>query len=220
MSDPMEFLLWVKGPMFELALTIFGVGLAARIVEIFLLGRKPNYAEPRRGELAPGFRTLISRTVADPGTFARAPFDVVVGLVWHLGFLIVLLLFIPHIELINSLLGIAWPGLPNPLVDAVTAVTILALIAVLIHRISHPVKKYISTFEDYLIWVATFLPLFTGYLAYHRLINPYPLILGLHILSVESFLILMPFTKLTHIFTAFIARWYTGATFGRKGVVS
>jgi nitrate reductase gamma subunit len=220
MNDPMEFLLWVKGPMFEWALAIFGIGLAARILEIFVLGRKPNYAEPRGSELGSGFRTLISRTVADPGTFARAPFDVVVGIVWHVGFLIALLLFIPHIELINSVLGLAWPGLPNPVVDAVAAVTIVSLVAVLIHRITHPVKKYISTFEDYLIWVATFLPLITGYLAYHRLINPYPLALGLHILCVEIFLILLPFTKLTHIFTAFIARWYTGATFGRKGVAS
>jgi nitrate reductase gamma subunit len=220
MSDPMEFLLWVKGPVFDWALAIFAIGLAARIVEIFMLGRKTDYAEPRGGEAGPGFQTMITRTVADPGTFARAPFDVVVGILWHVGFLIALLLFIPHIELIDSVLGLAWPGLPNPAVDAVAAVTIVALIAVLIHRINHPVKKRISTFEDYLMWVVTFLPLITGYLAYHRLINPYPLALGLHILSVEIFLILLPFTKLTHIFTAFIARWYTGATFGRKGIAS
>lgn len=220
MSDPMGFLLWVKGPMFDWALAIFAIGLAVRIVEIFMLGRKLNYAEPRGGEAGPGFRTMITRTVADPGTLARAPFDVVVGLVWHVGFLIALLLFIPHIELINSILGITWPGLPNPVVDAVVAVTIVALVASLIHRVSHSVKKHISTFEDYLVWVVTFLPLITGYLAYHRLINPYPLALGLHIFSVEIFLILLPFTKLTHIFTAFIARWYTGATFGRKGVAS
>jgi hypothetical protein len=37
---------------------------------------------------------------------------------------------------------------------------------------------------------------------------------------VEIFLIVLPFTKLIHIFTAFIARWYNGATFGRKGIES
>ena len=70
------------------------------------------------------------------------------------------------------------------------------------------------------MWTVTFLPLLTGYLAYHRLVNPYPLILGLHILSVNLFLVVFPFTKLTHVFTAFIARWYNGAIFGRKGVES
>ena len=81
-------------------------------------------------------------------------------------------------------------------------------------------KKHISTVEDYLVWVVTFLPLITGL---HRLSpadQPLPVALGLHIFSVEIFLIVLPFTKLTHIFTAFIARWYNGATFGRKGVES
>ena len=220
MSDPMEFLLWTKGPMFNWAVAIFALGLLARIMEILILGRRPNYAVPRGGEWGPGLKTVLNRNFADSGTFQRAPFDVTVGLIWHIGFLIVLLLFIPHIELIKSLLGLTWPGLPNPIVDGVSVVTIVALVASLVHRLAHPVKKHISTFEDYLVWTATFLPLLTGYIAYHRLIDPYPLALGLHILSVEFFLILLPFTKLTHIFTAFIARWFNGATFGRKGVQS
>ena len=118
------------------------------------------------------------------------------------------------------MLGLSWPGLPNPIVDAVSAVTIVGLIAALIHRLRHPVKRHISRTEDYLVWTLTFLPVLTGYIAYHRLIDPYPLALGLHILSVELFLIVLPFTKLTHMFTAFIARWYNGAIFGRKGVES
>lgn len=220
MIDSVDFLLWVKGPMFNIALAIFALGITIRLVEIFVLGRKPNYAEARGGEWGPGLRTMITRSVADPGTFQRAPFDVLVGWIWHVGFLIALLLFIPHIELIKSLLGFGWPGLPNPVVDAVTAVTLVTLVATLIHRLRHPVKRHLSTFEDYLIWTVTFLPLITGYLAYHRLIDPYPLALGLHILSAQIFLIVLPFTKLTHMFTAFIARWYNGAIFGRKGVSS
>ena len=220
MSDPVDFLLWTKGPMFEWAVAIFALGLLARIVEIFLIGRKPNYAEPRGGEWGPGLRTVVTRSIADPGTFQRAPFNVVVGWIWHVGFLIALLLFIPHVELIKSLLGFAWPGLPNPIVDLVTAVTLVALVASLVHRLTHPVKKRISTFEDYLIWAVTFFLVLTGYLAYHRIINPYPLALGLHILAANIFLILLPFTKLTHIFTTFIARWYNGASFGRRGVAS
>jgi nitrate reductase gamma subunit len=220
MIDPMDFLLWTKGPMFDWAIAIFALGMLARLVEIFMLGRKPNYAEPKGSEWGPGFRTILTRSVADPGTFQRAPFNVVIGTVWHIGFFIALLLFIPHIELIYSVLGIRWPGLPNPVVDAVTAITILAMIGALIHRLRNPVMKHISTFEDYLVWTVTFLPLITGYIAYHRMINPYPLALGLHILAAEIFLIVLPFTKLTHMFTVFIARWYNGAIFGRKGVAS
>jgi hypothetical protein len=163
---------------------------------------------------------MYGRFYTDAGTFKAAPFDVVVGIIWHIGFIVALLLFIPHVELIKSTFGVAWPALPNPVVDAITAVTLLGLLAALVHRVVHPVKRFLSSTEDYVIWTVTFLPLLTGYLAYHRLINPYPLALGLHILAAEIFLIVLPFTKLTHIFTAWIARYYNGATFGRKGVQS
>lgn len=217
---PMDFLLLTKGPLFALAIAIFALGMLARLVEIFALGRAHNYAEPRASGLVPGLKTMYRRFNPDPGTFKRAPFDVVVGTIWHVGFVVALLLFIPHIELIKSTLGVSWPGLPNPVVDAVTAITLLGLIAALVHRLTQPVKRFLSTKEDYLIWAVTFLPVLTGYLAYHRLINPYPLALGLHILSAEIFLIVLPFTKLTHIFTAFVARYYNGAIFGRKGIQS
>lgn len=220
MIDSMAFLLWVKGPMFDWAVAVFAFGLFVRIAEILVLGREPNYAEARGSEWASGIKTVFTRSIAQGGTFQRAPFNVIVGWLWHLGFIMVLLLFVPHVELIENLLGFAWPALPNPLIDAITAVTLVALVATLVHRLTHPVKKRISTAGDYLAWALTFLPVLTGYIAYHHLINPYPLALGLHILSAEIFLILLPFTKLSHIFTAIIARWYNGATFGRKGVES
>jgi nitrate reductase gamma subunit len=217
---PVEFLMLVKGPLFTAAVAVFALGVIIRLVEIFALGRAPNYAEARANEIGPGLRTMYRRFNPDPGTFKRAPFDVIVGIIWHLGFIVVLLLFIPHVELFKSVFGIGWPGLPNPVVDAVTAITLGALIAALIHRVRHPVKRFLSTNEDYLVWIVTFLPLLTGYLAYHRLINPYPLALGIHILAAEVFLIVLPFTKLMHMFTAFVARYYNGATFGRKGIQS
>ena len=69
------------------------------------------------------------------------------------------------------------------------------------------------------MWV-TLLPMVTGYMAFHRVIDPYPLILGLHILSVELLMVLFPFTKLMHAVTVFPARWYNGAISGFRGVES
>ncbi len=88
------------------------------------------------------------------------------------------------------------------------------------HRITNPVMRMITTKEDWLVWLVTFLPLLTGYIAYHQMIDPYPLALGLHLLSVEILLVVFPFTKLTHAFTLFLARWYNGAMSGRRGVES
>ncbi|MCF1183623.1 hypothetical protein L0E83_09265 [Marichromatium gracile] len=220
MNGAMEFLLWTKGPMFQIALGIFAVGMLARLFEILLLGRATNHAEARAGEWLPGLRTVFTRTIPDPGTFRRAPFDVLVGWIWHLGFIIVLLLFVPHVELVAGVFGVSWPTLPNPVIDLLTAITLAGLVAALLHRLLHPVKRRISIPQDYLVWALTFAVVLTGYLAYHRLVEPYPLALGMHILSAELLLICLPFTKLTHIFTTVFARWYNGAAFGRKGVRS
>ena len=220
MSTPTDFLLWVRGPGFDIALVIFILGVIIRLMEVLVLGRKPDYAEARDGELGPGVRTVFTRSLPEPGSFKRSPFTVIGGYVWHIGFLLSLFFFVPHIELFHGTLGLRWPGLPSNLVDAAAAVTIVTLIAMLISRLNHPVKRYLSGPEDYLTWLVTFLPMLTGYLAYHRMINPYPLVLGIHILSVELLMVVFPFTKLMHAFTFIIARWYNGAMAGRRGVQS
>jgi nitrate reductase gamma subunit len=220
MSTATDFLLWVRGPGFDIALIIFVVGVIIRLLEVLVLGRKPDLAEARGTEMGPGARTVFSRTLPEAGSMKRSPFTVIGGYIWHIGFLICLLLFVPHIELIDATLGLRWPGVSNNLVDAVAAVTIVTLIAMLFSRLNHPVKRFLSGPEDYLTWLLTFLPLLTGYLAYHRMINPYPLVLGLHILSVEALMVIFPFTKLMHAFTFVMARWYNGAMAGRRGVQS
>ena len=58
----------------------------------------------------------------------------------------------------------------------------------------------------------------TGYLAYHHALLPYTAMLALHILSVELLLVLLPFSKLAHMITFAISRWYNGAMAGYKGV--
>ncbi len=215
-----DFLLWVKGPGFTAALVILVVGVAVRLLEIFMLGRPTDIAEPRGSEMGPGLKTIVTRSVPYAGIFRRAPFNVVVGYVWHVGFFVCLFLLAPHIELIHGVFGLSWPALPTPLVDATAVITIGGLVAMLVHRIRHPVMRMLSGFEDYLTWALTLAPILTGYLAYHHAIHPYALVLGLHILSVEVLMVVFPFTKLMHAITVFPARWYNGAIAGRKGVES
>ncbi|MES9871117.1 MAG: hypothetical protein ABW082_15685 [Sedimenticola sp.] len=220
MGESMDFLLWVRGPAFDIAATIFVIGIVLRFFEIFSLGRKANLAELRGTEFGPGVRTVVTRTFPEMGSFARQPLTIIIGYVFHIGMLISLVLFVPHIELFRETFGFGWPGLPTPFVDAAAVLAILGLLAALWHRLMNPVMRLITTPEDWVVWLATFLPIATGYLAFHRMVDPYPLILGLHILSVEFLMVVFPFTKLMHTFTLFIARWYNGAMSGQRGVES
>jgi nitrate reductase gamma subunit len=215
-----ELLLWARGPGLTIATFIMLAGIVVRLLQIFLMGRKANLAKARGSETAGGFGTLVRRSIPDGGTFKRSAFTVVSGYVFHIGLFIVIFLFVPHIMVFKEALGVSWPGLPSNIVDATTVITIIALLAVLIHRLTHPVLRLLSEFNDYLVWFVTILPLITGYLAFHRLGLSATTLLALHILSVELLMVLFPFTKLSHAFTLWIARWYNGAIAGYKGVQS
>lgn len=215
-----EFLAWVRGPAFQIATVIFMVGVLIRLLEIIMLGRKPNLAEPRGSAAAGGARTLVSRMLPDADSLQRSSFTIITGYVFHIGLFVTLFLFAPHILLFQDLTGLSWPALPTPVVDATAVITLIALAAVLIYRLRNPVQRFLSRFEDYLVWLVTVLPLLTGYLAFHRIGATPPMLLALHILSVQLLMVLFPFTKLMHAFTLFLARWYNGSMAGYKGVQS
>ncbi len=214
----MDLLLWARGPGLQIAVAALLAGTVLRLAEIFGLGRKRDLAVPRPGTAGSGWRTVFSRSLP------RLPFmrgnvaTYLLGYAFHLGLFAALFLFVPHIRLFQSLFGFGWPGLPSALVDAASLLTIAALAGVLILRLTHPVKRFLSTFDDYLAWALTTAPILTGYLAFHHLALPYTAMLAVHILSAELLLVCLPFTKLAHTFSFAISRWYNGSALGRKGV--
>lgn len=216
--NELQFLTWVRGPGLNIAIGIFVLGVLWRLIEIYSLGRKKDLAAPRHRSGASGLNTVFRRSLPPPGMLKRSPVSYMGGYVFHIGLAIVVFLFAPHIKLVEGLIGLSWPALPSPVIDAVTVVTLATMVVVLVDRINKPVKRFLSTFEDYFTWALTFLPLLTGYLAVKHLLLPYTTMLALHILSVELLLIAIPFTKLFHVITLFASRWYNGDIAGRKGV--
>ncbi|MCG6977012.1 MAG: hypothetical protein LJE56_11555 [Acidiferrobacterales bacterium] len=213
-------LAWARGPGMQIALAVFFLGITVRIVEMLLIGRAPDLAAPRKSGVAAGWRTVFHRSLPTPGMLKRSPLVFVGGYIFHLGFLIVLVLSVPHIELFHGVWGIRWPGLPRSLIDLAAILSIGAMVALLVHRLVDPVRRFLSRSGDYFAWTVTFLPLITGYFATHHMLLPYTQMLAVHILSIELLLIVLPFTKLIHTFTLFLSRWYNGAIAGRKGVAS
>jgi nitrate reductase gamma subunit len=215
-----EFLEWVRGPGFQIAVAIFVAGVIIRIAEILMLGRKKNLAEAKGSEMSSGLRTIFTRSVPQKSTFQRSAFTIVAGYIFHIGLFITILFFAPHILMFKEVTGLSWPSLPTPIVDVVAVLTIIALLAVLVHRFRDTVLRYLTNTEDLLVWLLTILPLITGYIAFHRIGTTAPTLIALHIFSVELLLVIFPFTKLMHAFTLFIARWYNGAISGYRGVES
>jgi nitrate reductase gamma subunit len=213
-----QFLTWVRGPGLNIALGILVLGTLWRLFEIYSMGRKPDLAPPRHRGGASGWHTILRRSLPGQGMLKASPVGFVAGYIFHIGLAVIVFGFAQHIALIRNLVGFGWPGLPSQIVDATTVITIAAMLVMLFDRINRPVKRFLSTFEDYFAWAATFLPVLTGYMAAKHLGPPYTTMLALHILSVELLLIVLPFTKLFHAVTVFGSRWYNGAISARRGV--
>lgn len=216
--DTPQLLEWLRGPGLQIAAAVFVLGMVYRMLHLILLGRKTNLAAPRGSEWGPGLRTMWHRSLISVGLTSRGYFIVITGYIFHFGFLITLLFLSQHIDLFRSLLGFGWPALPPGLITITAILTIAAMIALLVHRYTDPVKRLISDYQDYLTWALTILPLLTGVMLKQGIGFGYQQMLIVHIITLELLLIAIPFTKLVHMFTTFSARWYNGAISGFKGI--
>jgi nitrate reductase gamma subunit len=125
--------------------------------------------------------------------------------VMHVGILIVLFGFSPHIQLVRDLAGIGWPGLPIGLIWFAGSVTVIAMVAVLLHRPpDEGPRTWRTRIDEYFSWLVVFIPLVTGLIAFPHLggaslTPPLAALLTAHLLSSELLMIWLPFGRLAHL---------------------
>ena len=216
----MELLDFARGPALTIAFAIFAIGVAWRLSSLLFTPRPHKRAEAREG------------TPSDAKAFVRGVFsrfiphktyrDVVFAnhlnaYVFHIGLFIVVFLYRPHILFIEGFTGLSWPALPNTLVYGVGLVTVVSLGVALARRMTNPVQKILTTFDDYFSWALTVLPVLTGLLVVNGIGARYETLLALHILSVCALLIWLPFGKLMHTFLFVLSRGVTSVRLSRRG---
>jgi len=221
MNNPyFDLLMWARETGFNIALIIFAGGIVLRLTEILVLGRKKDFAPAKANGFSQGIKTIFTRSVPRKGVVKFAPVTYLGGYVFHIGFFIAFFFFAPHIAIFTDMLGLWWPSVGRVIIESSTALAVLALFALLYTRLTDPVRRALTTFDDYLVLLLSLLPLVTGYIAVNKLIGDPTLMLALHILSVELLMIAFPFTKLMHAVSFVFARYYNGAIQGRKGAES
>ncbi len=217
----MDLLDFARGPAMLWSLVILILGVAWRLAGVLFQRRRPDYTEPRSNAAAVGAIGLIFKRMWPRKEFqARTAYSNTLSYVFHFGLAIVVFGFVPHILFIKSVTGLSWSGLPTGFIYVTGVVTLVALVAALVRRLTHPVLKLLSNFDDYFSWFVATAPVTTGLMAAAHFGARYETILAVHILTVELLFIWFPFGKLMHAILFAFSRGTTGALFERKGAAT
>ncbi len=210
---------FIEGPLWYVALTVFIVGVAWRLMALLTMKRPNDLSEARlpRGGAGGALKALVQHSIPHGGNLGRTLYHFLTGYMFHIGLFILVLFAAPHVEFIQKhLIGadIGWPKLPRWAFIIAAEAAFAGLILLYVHRLTDPVKKQLSDIDDHLgVWL-TFIVMLTGCLA---LQEAHAGLRAFHMLSVEALLIYLPFSRLIHAFTFAFARVRTGATYGRRG---
>ncbi len=214
--NEIELLTWARGPGLFWATVIMFFGLTLRLFEILSLGRPKELAEVRDSGVRDGWMLILKRSLPELKHWKY----ITASYIFHIGLLVIIFFFIPHTQLFRDIFGVFWGGWPNFVIDFFAVLSIAAMIYMLAARFYDPARRILSNLSDYFAWLVTFLPIVTGYMAFHRLGMDYTTMLAVHILSVELLMISLPISKLSHVVTFALARYYTGSNNGRRGITS
>jgi hypothetical protein len=215
---------FARGPLFYASLLIFVGGMTYRLVRVLMLGWSRDRV-PAKGSKAGGvIITYLKAVLIWPfipwvkRTYSKNPVIYLAGGLFHLSLFIVIFLGTAHMLVWKSLLGFGWPTLPLPIVDWLAAVGIVAMLALIIHRVTHPVMKLLTGPAEVSNWLIVFIPMVTGYMMTHHLWFPYEVLFSLHMLSVDLLLIWIPFSRISHFIFYFFSRTIHGQEFGKRAV--
>lgn len=215
---------FARGPALWVSLSVLIAGSLWRVIAIWRLGVRPDLSTPRSERyLAGPLRGIFARMLIRKEFRSSRNLGSFNAYLYHMGLAFIVFGYLPHIQFVERLTGISWPALPAWVMYVAAGPSVVGLLVALLERLSDPVRRLLSGFDDYFSWAVVFLTLLTGMAAVNQSPAPavaaplYPLPVAIHLLSVELMLIWLPFGKLGHAFLVFFSRGITGAALERKG---
>jgi hypothetical protein len=211
---------FVRGPLLWVSFIVFIGGMIFRVATLISLSKKKDKVVYDHFNTGWALRSIFHWLLPLNRTVTQYPVYSILTYLFH-----ILLLGVPIFLLAHNILWyeswqISWWSLPEDVADYLSLLMLALILFLMIRRMVVSYARIVTTAYDYALLLVVALPFLTGYLAYHQWIN-YQLMLILHILSGELMLILIPFTKLSHMVLFFLSRAHIGSEFGqRRGTVT
>ncbi len=206
----------INGPLWYFSLAVFCIGVLWQLTHIVFARGKTDLSVARGSARRGAIRNIFSRFVPHREIAPRIGVQLVAGYMFHLGLFALLFFAAPHVKFIeNHLLGFGWTPMPHWAFIVASQFAFFGLILLWLRRLLNSVSRLISTRDDHIAAILTFVVMLTGCLALGKGFHELNL---LHRFSVELWLIYIPFGSLMHTFSFVPSRAFTGAWFGRRGI--
>ncbi len=206
----------IKGPLWYFSLAVFCIGVLWQLGRIVFAARKADLSVARGSASGGALRNVFSRFVPHREIAPRIRLQVFAGYMFHLGLFALLFFAAPHVHFLEEhLLGFGWTPMPHWAFIVSAQVAFFGLILLWLRRMLNSVSRLISTTDDHIATILTFVVMLTGCLALGKGFHALNL---LHLFTVELLMIYFPFSSLMHAFTFVTSRAFTGAWFGRRGI--
>ncbi len=208
----------LTGPIFVVSLLVFVVGMTLRVA-LYIRGldwRLERIAYgPQMGRGLPGALSSIFMWLIPGGThgWRKQPLIAAGFFLLHVGAILLPLFLVGHTVLLEEAIGISLPSLPMNVADGMTIAALIGLGILAVRRLVVAEARALTTCEDWLILLLTAVPFVSGFLARFE---PSDLWTIIHLISGNVFLILAPFTKLSHIVLFFMSRAQIGMDYAIK----
>jgi nitrate reductase gamma subunit len=209
-----ELYRFVTGPLAWIAFLVFVAGSLVRIGHMLYLVRKKEAFIFSYFSITYGLRSIVNWLIPyGPVNMRRHAVLTAVTFIFHLALIFTPIFLLSHVVLWDENWNVSYWSLPDIIADILTVVVIACCVFFWIRRMTQAEVRFLTSASDYVILLLVAAPFVTGFLAYHQ-VSGYPLFSILHVLTGELMLVIIPFTRLTHMLFFPFTRAYTGSEFG------
>ena len=206
---------FISGPLVWITFIVFIGGSLYRLIRMISLAKKKESFIFSYLSLKYSLRSILHWiTPFATVNMRKHPVMTIASFAFHICLFLTPIFLLAHIILLDESWNVSWWSLPDVIADIMTLIVLVSCIFFLFRRLKFPEVKFVSTASDYVLLAVVAAPFITGFMAFH-LWFAYQLFFILHILSGEIMLMLIPFTRLSHMIFALFTRAYMGSEFGK-----
>lgn len=142
------------------------------------------------------------------------PYMAAVSLIFHVALLITPLFVLAHNELLDMAFGFSLVSFSETMSNKMTLLVVACGAFFLMRRILVRRVRAITAPSDFVFLLIAVGPFLTGWLAHSHVLD-YQMMIMLHILSAEIMLVMIPFSKFSHMIFFFVSRLLIAGEHGR-----